>query len=121
MNFFFFSSIGHFPPASSGQFEAAKPGQLKTAKGGLLNRRIQKSERVAILDIHLLRAGQLMGLFESTEQVSLHYFSMEDKYLRFCKALDVFPSLIDEIMWSFMKRSNTLALRALTYHRKICT
>jgi hypothetical protein len=48
MNFFFFSSIGHFPPATSGQFEPAKPGQLKTAKGGLLNRRIQQGSQTSL-------------------------------------------------------------------------
>ena len=80
-----------------------------------------KSEQVAILDIHLLRAGQLMGLFKRAENVSLHYLSMEDKYLKFCQALDVLPSIMDEVIWSFMKRSNTLALRILNYRRQACT
>lgn len=73
-----------------------------------------QSENVAILDIHILRAGKIAGFFKEIDNVSKNYFELEGFYIDFCKALDVLPSNMDAIIWSYMKKTNKLALKALS-------
>lgn len=72
------------------------------------------SERVAILDIHLIRAGIIAGIFQKDSDVSKSYFELENKFLSFCQALDVKPSNMDALIWVQMKKSNRIALGCLT-------
>jgi thermostable 8-oxoguanine DNA glycosylase len=74
-----------------------------------------QSENVAILDIHILRAGKIAGFFKEIDNVSKNYFELEGFYIAFCKALEVLPSNMDAIIWSYMKKTNKLALKALAY------
>lgn len=73
-----------------------------------------QSENVAILDIHILRAGKIAGFFSHTSDVSKNYFILEGYYIAFCKALEVLPSNMDAIIWNYMKKSNRLALRVIS-------
>jgi N-glycosylase/DNA lyase len=73
-----------------------------------------KSERVAILDVHVLRAGRIAGFFSDTENVSQRYFDLECNYINFCKALEVLPSNMDAIIWSYMKKTNKLAIKIIS-------
>lgn len=73
-----------------------------------------RSERVAILDIHLLRAGVITGFFEKELDVVNHYYLLETSYLSFCQHLQVRPSDMDAIIWSYMKKNNKLALSILS-------
>jgi len=73
-----------------------------------------QSENVAILDIHVLRAGIIAGIFDVDHDVSSKYFELEINYLSFCKALDVLPSNMDAIIWNYMKKTNKLALKVLS-------
>jgi thermostable 8-oxoguanine DNA glycosylase len=73
-----------------------------------------RSERVAILDIHLLRAGIITGFFHRDFDINTEYYDLENKYLAFCKSLDVRPSNMDAIIWSYMKKNNKLALNILS-------
>jgi N-glycosylase/DNA lyase len=73
-----------------------------------------QSENVAILDIHVLRAGIIAGIFDIEHDVSSEYFTLETSYLSFCKALDVLPSNMDAIIWNYMKKTNKLALKVIT-------
>lgn len=87
---------------------------LKTASW--ITRNWLHSENVAILDIHILRAGVLAGFYkENTENLNKHYFSLERQYLAFCNALDVSAAIMDAIIWDFMKKSNKLAINALKH------
>lgn len=72
------------------------------------------SEKVAILDIHIIRAGQLMGIYKQHVNLAKNYFSMEAQFLGLCAALHVQPSKLDALIWSFMKRTHAIALRALS-------
>ena len=72
------------------------------------------SERVAILDIHLIRAGIIAGFFHKDSDVSKSYFELENKFLSFCHALGVKPSNMDALIWLQMKKSNRIALSCLT-------
>jgi thermostable 8-oxoguanine DNA glycosylase len=73
-----------------------------------------RSERVAILDIHILRAGVITGFFKPNFNITTEYFDLEGKYLSFCNFLQVRPSDMDAIIWSYMKKNNKLALNILS-------
>lgn len=61
------------------------------------------SDQVAILDIHVLRAGVLMGLFPKDYRLPKDYAALERKFLDFAKAIKVRASLLDAIMWREMR------------------
>lgn len=69
------------------------------------------SDEVAILDVHVVRAGIAIGLFESCADPARNYFGLEHRFLEFCVALDEPASTIDAIMWDYMRRIGTLARR----------
>ncbi|MGN6194989.1 MAG: 8-oxoguanine DNA glycosylase [Ginsengibacter sp.] len=84
---------------------------LKTASW--ITRNWLKSDKVAILDIHLLRAGRLAGFFKIDNKHSFDYLTLEKQYLEFCSALNVEPSNMDAIIWLYMKNNTKLAIRTL--------
>lgn len=71
------------------------------------------SGAVAIIDIHIVRAGRLAGFFKEEWVPALHYQSMEDAFLRFAKAMGVRASLLDALMWDHMRRFGDLAVQAV--------
>lgn len=73
-----------------------------------------RSERVAILDVHILRAGVITGFFNRNFNIVTEYYELEKQYLKFCKFLEVRPSDMDAIIWSYMKKNNKLALEILS-------
>lgn len=73
-----------------------------------------QSENVAILDIHLIRAGQIAGIFNKNNVPFKNYYELERSYLSFCTAMDVLPSNMDAIIWSYMKKTNKLALKIIS-------
>lgn len=73
-----------------------------------------RSEKVAILDIHILRAGMITGFFDKRLNVATQYYDLEASYLGFCNLLEVRPSDMDAIIWSYMKNNNKLALSILS-------
>lgn len=77
------------------------------------------SDEVAILDIHIYRAGLIAGFFNQAHDVNKHYYEMEGIYLTFAKAIGVRASLLDDVMWKNMKILNQVALKQLsTDHAK---
>lgn len=62
------------------------------------------SDEVAILDIHIIRAGILIGLFDRRQKVPRDYSAMEERFLSFARALNVRPSLLDAVMWREMRK-----------------
>lgn len=93
---------------------------LTTVKGigpktaSWITRNWMRSERVAILDIHLLRAGVITGFFDPVYNIETEYYRLEAKYLTFCNLLEVKPSDMDAIIWSYMKKNNKLAINILS-------
>lgn len=63
------------------------------------------SDEIAILDIHLLRAGVLTGFFDSKLSVEKNYLELETQFLDFCEAIDVRPSELDAVIWAEMRNS----------------
>jgi thermostable 8-oxoguanine DNA glycosylase len=61
------------------------------------------SDEVAILDIHIIWAGILIGLFDRSMRVPRDYEALERRFLEFCAALGAKPSLLDAVMWRGMR------------------
>jgi thermostable 8-oxoguanine DNA glycosylase len=70
------------------------------------------SNDVAILDIHVIRAGQLMNLFSTSERVETHYFEMEQRFLHLASAIGIPPSDLDALIWSEMRRTPRIVAKA---------
>lgn len=71
------------------------------------------SDEVAIIDIHIYRAGLLMSLYSRAETPSTRYFPMERKFLSLAKGLGVRPSFLDALIWRQMKNAGSMALDVL--------
>lgn len=78
-----------------------------------ITRNFTHTDEVAILDLHIVRAGTLMGLFSPADQIPRDYFSMEKRLLALSRALQVRLSEFDSLLWCYMRRLNSLALQAL--------
>jgi N-glycosylase/DNA lyase len=76
-------------------------------------RNVLDSDEVAILDIHLLRAGRLCGLFSQEQRVERHYREMEARFLLFCEKLQLRPAALDCLIWEDMRSAGSLPCRLL--------
>lgn len=63
------------------------------------------ADDVAILDIHILRAGLLGKFFESKLTVERNYLELEEQFIRLSKGLGVRASELDALMWLEMMSS----------------
>lgn len=63
------------------------------------------ADDVAILDIHILRAGALAGFFDSKFTVERHYLQLEGQFLNFANAIGVRASELDAVIWYEMMTS----------------
>ncbi|WP_148650149.1 8-oxoguanine DNA glycosylase [Lysobacter capsici] len=77
-------------------------------------RNVFDSDEVAILDIHLIRAGLLCGLFNDKDRVEKDYLSMEARFLRFSSALGLRPAALDCLIWDGMREAGDLPLQLLS-------
>lgn len=75
------------------------------------------SDAVAILDIHVVRAGVLMRLYREDERVEKHYLQMEEKFLLLAVKLSVPTSDLDALIWSRMRTTPRLVARLLDESR----
>jgi thermostable 8-oxoguanine DNA glycosylase len=70
-----------------------------------------KSDNVAIIDIHIQRAGILMGLYHpSRDKPTKDYFAMEQKFLEFAEGINVRASILDALIWYEMKHTGSMVL-----------
>lgn len=63
------------------------------------------ADDVAILDIHILRAGVLAGFLDPELTVERHYLELESQFIAFSQALGVRPSELDAVIWLEMAQS----------------
>jgi len=63
------------------------------------------ADDVAILDIHIMRIGQALGLFPRELTVERHYLELESLFLQFSQALNVRASELDAVVWYEMASS----------------
>ena len=85
----------------------------KTA--GFIARNYLDSDEVAILDIHVVRAGLLLDLFSEKDKVEKAYGEMEQRYIDFCGAIQVRPSVLDCVVWSQMRTLGSCAIDAVKF------
>ncbi|MFL6438139.1 MAG: hypothetical protein ACJ71Q_11200 [Terriglobales bacterium] len=82
-------------------------------------RNVLDTDDVAILDIHLIRAGLLCGLFSSSNRVDKHYLQMECRYLDFCRQLKIRAAVLDCLIWDHMRAAGSLPLDLLGDRQRI--
>lgn len=98
-------------------------GQLLNIKGvgyktaSWVARNVLDSDEIAILDVHILRAGLLCGLFLPAQRVERHYEEMEARFLLFCEKLQVRSSAMDCLIWESMRSAGPLPLYLLDHKR----
>lgn len=76
------------------------------------------ADDVAILDIHILRAGRIAGFFSPDLTVERDYLVLESQFLKFSRAIEVRPSELDAVIWYEMASSSATIRRlnqALTH------
>lgn len=88
---------------------------LKTASW--ITRNVMDADDVAILDIHLMRAGELGGFFDPAWTVERHYLELEARFIEFSHHLQVRPSELDSVIWLEMKLSPKSVGRLLASKR----
>lgn len=108
------------PPIESGRvlrdWVIESPGfGFKTASW--VARNWLRADDVAILDIHVLRAGTLGGFLDPSLKVDRHYLRLEAQFLRFSGAIGVRPSELDAVIWGEMRSSPT-TVRGLMEKRR---
>ncbi|PZQ78230.1 N-glycosylase/DNA lyase [Xylophilus ampelinus] len=88
---------------------------LKTASW--IARNFMDADDVAILDIHIVRAGELGGFLDPSLTVERHYLELEAQFLKFSQHLQVKPSELDSVIWLEMKQSPRSVSRLLASKR----
>jgi N-glycosylase/DNA lyase len=84
---------------------------LKTA--GWITRNYTDADDVAILDIHIIRAGILCGIFRPNVRVERDYHVMETRFIEFSQALGVRPAILDCLIWDQMRTLGGVVLDAI--------
>ena len=76
-------------------------------------RNVLDSDDVAILDVHLIRAGRLCGLYSEKDNVQHDYLSMERRFLSFSRGLHLRPAVLDCLIWDEMRAAGSLPIDML--------
>lgn len=84
---------------------------LKTASW--ITRNLRNSDEVAIIDVHVFRAGRLAGLFPASAAIERDYEILERRFVAFAAAIAVRASQLDALVWDFMKRVGPIAIELL--------
>jgi thermostable 8-oxoguanine DNA glycosylase len=58
------------------------------------------SDDVAILDVHIIRVCQFIGLFPTRINLPRDYPKLEKLFLSFARKADIRPSVLDAVMWA---------------------
>lgn len=72
----------------------------------------------AILDIHIMRAGFLLGLWHRDAAPGREYRSLETTFVHFAKAIGITAGILDAVMWDVMRELGRVALDALRDNRQ---
>lgn len=71
------------------------------------------ADDVAILDIHILRAGALGGFMDQSLTVERNYLELEEQFLEFSRCVRVRASELDSVIWTEMMMSPRSVSRLL--------
>jgi thermostable 8-oxoguanine DNA glycosylase len=83
---------------------------LKTASW--ITRNHLDCEDVAVIDIHVFRAGVIMGLFRAGHKLPRDYFELERRFLAFARAIGADPRRLDVLIWCQMREGGVLGWEA---------
>jgi thermostable 8-oxoguanine DNA glycosylase len=83
----------------------------KTASWIVRNRRA--SDKVAILDVHIVRACRIMRVFPERSDPSRNYRELEARFLEFCHNARARASVMDSTMWGTMRKMSKRLLNRL--------
>ena len=72
---------------------------------------------VAILDVHIMRVGQVIGLFPKNLTVERNYAELEERFLQFSASLDIRASELDAVIWWEMASSPLTVRHLIEYLR----
>ena len=67
-------------------------------------RNLRSSDAVAILDVHLLRTGRLLGIFPNGMVVERHYRELEELFLSFADGIRTRASILDSVIWMTVRQ-----------------
>ena len=71
------------------------------------------SDDVAILDVHVHRAGLLAGIFHRGDDVRRDYRDMERRFVRLARAIGARTSALDALIWEQMRLAPRLVAKAV--------
>jgi N-glycosylase/DNA lyase len=71
------------------------------------------SDSVAIIDIHLYRAGVLAGFFAPNQSISERYYSLEASFLTFASRIGARAAVLDAVIWMQMRGARKAVVGAL--------
>ena len=74
------------------------------------------SDDVAVLDVHVVRAGVLMGLFEREHRLPRDYIAMERLFLDLAARMQVSAATLDALIWKVMRQCPDVVANALSAH-----
>lgn len=69
-----------------------------------------ESDAVAIIDVHILKAGRIIGLFAESQNPQQHYFDLERRFLDLASAMGVRAGLLDALVWDQMRKFSSSLL-----------
>jgi N-glycosylase/DNA lyase len=72
------------------------------------------SDEVAIIDIHIQRAGMHAGFFDKNLSVDRNYSQMEERFLQFARAVGVRAAVLDTLIWRQMKDLTSTPIKTRT-------
>lgn len=84
---------------------------LKTASW--ITRNWCDAEDVAILDIHIHRAGVIAGIFNANEDVSKCYLSMESRFVSLAQGIGIPANILDNQIWNEFRKAPLTAYHML--------
>ena len=104
------------PPLDSGRslrdWLISIPGiGLKTASW--VARNWLDAQDVAILDIHIHRAGVISGIFQPNDSVAKNYKNMEKAFIELTEAIGVPANVLDNQIWNEMRQAPNTVRRML--------
>jgi thermostable 8-oxoguanine DNA glycosylase len=79
-----------------------------------ITRNWRDSDEVAIIDIHIFRAGLLIGLFSPVKCPTREYSRLEALFLEFATRIGVRLSALDALIWEQMRKGARLCRQLLT-------
>lgn len=86
---------------------------FKTAS--MIVRNWEQADDVAILDIHLMRVGQVIGLFPMNMTVERNYLELEKRFLDLSAALGLRAAELDALIWHEMASSPLTVRRMIAF------